>query len=180
MGYDISVSFTGEAIDLDRFARSVSGSGAGIVYLVLGKPSRHSGQKHYFSLWADSDIDLRWLCCEISRSAGLVLTAWKSEHGGVSGFLLHDSGQEVASDQDQSDEYLLTPLRAFSQAFGIAPDLPRHGEYAFPEIVFGSESRCYRFVNSERGFVAVESEPDTLEALIEDELEVEPVLPVSS
>ena len=177
MGADLAVTIVENDVSPTVVAgtRAISMGEAELVYIVLGAPCPFSANRGYFAIWSDERIDLRALGMELSAT-GRACISWKSEHGGVAGYLIFERGQEVANEADAGDDYLYLPSRGVEKAFGVELGIDEESRLAYPDLLFDEKVSCFRVVPS-RGEVVAEG-PETIRRLLEEEMEVEPVLPL--
>ncbi len=177
MGCDLAVAFSEHEFSAEDIARSLSASGteATAVYLVLGRRDPRAAERPFFALWSDERVDLPALCRGLSAH-GRICVSWKSEHGGVAGYITYDRGREVARESSSSDEYLLLPSRGVERAFGASLDLADDARLGFPEVLLDARVTCFHVAPSTGATAAMP--PSTVDQLLEEELAVEPVLPL--
>jgi hypothetical protein len=180
VGVDIAVCFAERELSADSFlrARALSSSGADAVYLALGPARPESGGRPFFSLWASQRVDLPGLCAELSERISPICIAWKSEHGGVAGYLIFTNGAETQNVSASDGDYLLLPSRGVEHAFGASLQLAEGDRYGFPELLLDEKASCYLLRQVTRGRTASPLAPDTVTRLLEADVEAEPVLPV--
>ena len=179
MGADLAVVFV-EHDDLPSTiagSAAVSESEAKHIFVVLGPPCEASANRPYFAIWSDERVDLRSLGVELS-TASRVCISWKSEHGGVAGYVVFEHGQEIADESDSGDDYLLLPSRGVEGAFGVDLGLDDEARLAYPELLFDDRAVCVG-VSPRTAQVSHES-PATIQRLFEDELEGEPLQPLDT
>jgi hypothetical protein len=180
VGVDIAVCFAERELSADTFlrARALSSSGADAVYLALGRARHESGDRPFFSLWANEPVDLPGLCAELSERISPICIAWKSEHGGVAGYLIFTNGAETQNVAASNGDYLLLPSRGVEQAFRASLQLAEEDRYGFPELLLDETVSCYLLRQATGGRTASPLAPDTVTRLLEADFEAEPVLPV--
>lgn len=180
MGVDIAVCFTERELSIDSFlrTRALSNSAADAVYLALGPARGESGRRPFFSLWASEPVDLAGLCAELSEQVSPTCIAWKSEHGGVAGYLIFKNRAESQDVAESANDYLLLPSRGVEQAFAASLELAEEDRYGFPELLLDDKVSCYLLRRGAAGRTASQLPPDTVTRLLEAGVEAEPVLPV--
>jgi hypothetical protein len=180
VGVDIAVCFAERELSADSFlkARALSNSGADSVYLALGPARPESGDRPFFSLWASQGVDLPGLCAELSEHISSICIAWKSEHGGVAGYLVFRNGAEIQNVAASDGDYLLLPSRGVEQAFGGSLQLADEDRYGFPELLLDETVSCYLLRPASEARTAFPLASNTVTRLLEADVEAEPVLPV--
>lgn len=123
-------------------------------------------------------MDLPGLCAELSEHISPICVAWKSEHGGVAGYLIFTNGSETQNVAASDGDYLLLPSRGVEQAFGASLQLGEGDQYGFPELLLDETVSCYLLRQATGGRMASPLPPDTVTRLLEADVEAEPVLPV--
>jgi hypothetical protein len=178
MGCDLAVAFTEHEFTAEDIVGSLStaGTGATVVYLVMGgRRDSGSGERSFFALWSDERVDLMALCAALS-ARGRICVAWKSEHGGVAGYVTFDEGREVANESSSGGDYLLLPSQGVERAFSLSLGLADDARITFPEALLDGSVAC---VSVEPGTgTKVAQPPGTVDRLLEEDLDVEPVLPL--
>jgi hypothetical protein len=182
VGVDIAVCFAERELSVEPFlkARALSNSGADAVYLTVGPARPESGGRPFFSLWANQPVDLPGLCAELSERISPICIAWKSEHGGVAGYLIYTNGAETQNVAASDGDYLLLPSRGVEQAFGALLQLAEAERYGFPEVLLDKTVSCYLLRPATGGRTASPLGSDTVIRLLEADVEAEPVLPVET
>lgn len=178
MACDLSLCFLAEgAVPIEAIARSkaIQAAEAAVIHLAVGVPQDASGGKAFFGLWTMGRVDLTSLAAELSLRTAVCIV-WKAEHGGVAGCLAYRNGEEVSNMADSGEDYLLLPSRGFEEAFGIVLPLDSSARLVFPEMLLDESVSCFRIEGA--GTRVEPAAAGTLTALLEDDLNVEPVLPV--
>lgn len=171
---DVAVTFLDdiELSSIVRCIRAFANASTGL-YVLCGQPRPASANKMFFSLWSSADLSLIDICETLSESAGLVCTVWKSEHGGVAGYVVHESGQLTKRHEESGDGYMMLPVRAMEKIFGRSLRFEsEHDSLSFPEMLL-SDVRGFALERDQ----VVELGPDLITSLLEFDLDAEPVLP---
>lgn len=179
MGCELAVCFSDKLVVPDEIGRalSVQAPSCEKAYLVSRTTDSVMPWTSFFALWTDVPVDLEGVCAFLSEShSATICVAWKSEHGGVAGYLVFRHGAKTDREENSADDYLLLPGKGVEVAFGEALVLDRDDRLVFPEIVLDRRVACH-LINCVAGSL-VAMPPDTVTQLLEDELSVEPVLPV--
>lgn len=178
MGIDLAVCFTERAVSVEQIIRTTALRVPTVekVYVIMGAPQERSGRRNFFALWSDEPISLQQICKELSEEISPICIAWKSEHGGVGGYLSYRDGAEVSNIADSGNNYLLLPSEGVENTFGIALPLTPDDRYSFPELLLDVGVLCFRIEMASRRVVNIPS--STITNLMEDELDTEPVLPI--
>ncbi|MFZ3047536.1 MAG: hypothetical protein WA151_16625, partial [Desulfatirhabdiaceae bacterium] len=147
------------------------------IYLVTGNSGVGVPWTKFFALWADFSVDLEGLCLDMSKSYSATLCiVWKSEHGGVAGYAVYRDGQKTCEERDSGENYLLLPAKGAEMAFQKPLGLDSGKRLLFPEILFDGNETCY-LLDLDTGSLKALAQ-STVTELLEDELDVEPVLPM--
>lgn len=180
MGVDIAVCFAERQLSADTFlrARTLSRLGPDAAYLALGPARPESGGRPFFSLWANEHVDLPGLCAELSERISPICIAWKSEHGGVAGYLVFTDGAETQNIAASDGDYLLLPSRGVEQAFRASLPLEDEDRYGFPELLLDETVSCYLLRSATGGPTASPVARATITRLLEADVEADPVLPI--
>jgi hypothetical protein len=120
-------------VSIDSFLRTpaLASTAAKAIYLALGPARGESGGRPYFALWASEPVDLAGLCAELSRQVSGVCVAWKSEHGGVAGYLIFRDGAQTQNVAESAVDYLLLPSRGVEEAFATSLALAQEDRLGF-------------------------------------------------
>ena len=178
MGCDVAVGLLDIKLDSDSIGSVLvrEALAAQTAYLVTGIPRSEWGPSFFFALWSDEPVDIETLCRDISATySTTVLLAWKSEHGGVAGYVIYENGEAKESIAESDDEYLFAASRGLEAAFGTRFALSNEERLCFPELLFDGRESCH-LIEIPSGKLTSQ-EPDTTTRLLEDDLGVEPVLP---
>lgn len=179
MGCDLAICFSDVLLAPDDIAAVLraSPSGSAITYMVCGGAASKASWRSFFGLWADGSIDLQRLCESLSEAHSATLClAWKSEHGGVAGYFIFRGGSKTDHAEDSGDDYLLLPAEGVERAFRAPLALSDEERLIFPEMVLKGNELAYALDGSTGKLSAAGGA--TVTQLLEDDLEVEPVLPV--
>lgn len=149
---------------------------ADTIYLILGEPSRMSGDLAYFALWSSGPLDLKELARELSERFNPLCVVWKSDSGGVGGYESFAFGRSTACERAAERAWMLPPT-GVEQTFNEPLKIRQRDRMCFPEFLFDVHMTCYRW----RGKPAERSPElmggDTVRSLLHGELGVSPVFP---
>jgi hypothetical protein len=114
----------------------------------------------------------------MSEHTSPICIAWKSEHGGVAGYLIFTNGAETQNVSASDGDYLLLPSRGIEQGLGASLRLAEGDRYGLPELLLDQAISCYLIRPATLGRTASPLAPETVTRLLESDVEAEPVLPV--
>ena len=150
MGYDVAVTLTRERVPERRLLGLIAGEIASVspnseTYILLTDRGKPQG----FSIWSSDPwsepggFDLFDMCGRLCNQIGPLCTAWKSDHGGCAGWVIHRPGLPVECDDTSKGDYDLWLPPAVEKAFSICLHVPEEDIDIFPELFFAQE-RGYR------------------------------------
>ena len=179
MGSEIALSFSDRLISENDFLDldAIHASESRRIYIIVRHDVQGMPWRSLFGLWADGTVDLRAVCKGISaKRKATICLAWKSEHAGVAGYLVFEHGRETHDVADSGPGYLFVPATGVEISFGKSLDMSDSTRLGFPEVLIDGAERCYLL--NPGAMKMMLAEPGVVQSLLEEELDVDPVLPV--